>query len=174
MEAFLEFLRSRRSIRRFQGKEVPQDLLLKVLDTARWAPSSKNRQPWEFIVVRRKEILVKMSRLSPGARPLQGASAAVVVVVDPDKAPITHLIDGALVSLYIQLAAHAVGLGTVWIEALKIADGLREILGIPEGLIPVSVIALGFPAESPPPRPRKSLQELLHFELYGRRGPDGL
>ncbi len=174
MEALLEFLRSRRSIRRFQDREVPQDLLFKVLDTARWAPSSRNRQPWEFVVIRRKETLRRMSELSPGAHPLRGASAAVVVVVDPDKAPVTHLIDGALVSLYIQLAAHAVGLGTVWIEALKIADGLREILGIPEKLLPVSVIAVGFPAESPPPRPRKPLEELLHFESYGRRGPGGL
>lgn len=168
-DSLLEFLKSRRSIRRFENREVPEELLLKILETARWAPSSKNKQPWEFILVRNRDTLTKMSQLSPGAWPLRGASAAVVVVVDPETAPITYLIDGALVSLYIQLSAHALGLGTVWIEALKITAGLRELLKIPEKLVPVSVIAMGYPAESPQPRPRKPLSEILHREEYGRR-----
>ncbi|ABM81430.1 nitroreductase family protein [Hyperthermus butylicus] len=71
--------------------------------------------------------------------------------------------------MYIMLAAHAYGLGTVWIQAIGYQNAIKEILGIPEDKEPVSVLAVGWPAEQPPQKPRKPLSEILYVNKYGER-----
>ena len=165
----IEFLLSRRSIRRFKSDEIEEELIREILDVARWAPSGGNRQPWKFIVIRDRSRLNRLSECSTGAKPLREARAAIAVVVDPKVSPGTHLLDGANATLYILLAAHALGLGGVWIHALG-NQGMREVLDVPDDQELVSLVALGWPAEDPKPRPRKQLEELVFFERYGGKG----
>ena len=171
VEELLDFLKSRRSIRRFKSEKPPLFLVLKVLDVARFAPSAKNSQPWEFIVVDDPNVKEKLARIHVGARPLENAPMAIVVVSDKTRSPTSYLVDGANAVMYILLALHAVGLGGVWIQTLRNIKEIQEILSIPEEKIPVAIIALGYPDESPKPKPRRPLEELVHYNKYGARKP---
>ena len=169
LEKCIDLLLTRRSIRKFKKEPIDMKIILKILDIARWAPSAKNRQPWEFIIITNKDTLKSLGSLAPPTRHLLGASAAIAIVVDPNLAPLTHLVDGACTTMYILLAAHALGLGGVWINALRYQDEIRKILNIPKDKVPVAIVALGWPDESPAPRPRKELRDLVHIEKYGKK-----
>ncbi len=171
VDELIEFLKSRRSIRKFKPEKPPLELILKVLDTARFAPSAKNSQPWEFIIIDDPEVKSKLAGIHVGARPLENAPMAIVVVSDKTKSPTSYLVDGANAVMYILLALHAVGLGGVWIQTLRDVEKIQEILGLPSEKIPVAIIALGYPDESPKPKPRRPLEELVHYNRYGVRKP---
>lgn len=166
---YIQFLLTRRSIRRYLDKPVQRELLLKIIDVARYAPSAKNLQPWEYIIVEDRNILERLSKIHAGAKPLEKTSSAIVVVVDKEVSPTSYLVDGANTVMYLMLAAHAYGLGTVWIQTLRNIDEIRKILNIPENKIPVAIIAIGWPAEKPSPKPRKPLEELVHINKYGNK-----
>jgi len=165
-KVYIEFLLSRRSIRKFKDKEVSKDILLKILDIARYAPSARNAQPWEYIVITDKSIIRELSKTRGlASKPLENAAAAIAVVTDPSISPNTHMIDGACTTMYILLAAHALGLGAVWINALD-HPVMKKILRIPESKFLLCIIALGYPDEKPKAKPRKPLNELVHYETY--------
>ncbi len=168
-KALLEFLLTRRSIRRFKPDKPPIELVLKVLDVARYAPSARNLQPWEFIIVDDAEIKNKLAELHVGAAPLKNAPMAIAVVSDKDISPVSYLVDGANAAIYILLGLHAVGLGGVWIQTLRDTERIQEILGLPKNKIPVAIIAIGYPDEQPKPKQRKPLEELVHYNRYGER-----
>jgi len=165
----LEPLLKRRSIRVYENREVPMDLILKVLDIARWAPSARNAQPWEFVVVNDRKILKELSKIHSSAKPLSKASAAVIVLCDTNISPITYHVDCANAALYIMLAAYCMGLGTVWINSLRNIEEVRRIIKAPSSKVPVAIIAIGYPAESPEPKPRKPIDELVHVNVYGNK-----
>lgn len=144
---------------------------MKIIDTARYAPSSGNSQPWRFIVVEDPEVKRKLSALHVGARPLLNAPLAVVVACVVDESPTSYLLDCANATMYFMLAAHALGLGTVWIQTLRNIEAIRSILELPANVIPVSVLAVGYPAENPPPRPRRSLDKIVYLNKYGEVFP---
>ncbi len=160
-------IRGRRSIRRFKGKQVPLDILLRLIDAARWAPSSKNRQPWEFIVVRDREKIEAIARIK-GEEWIVGASAIIVGVSDPMRSPVYHMSDTAMAMHNMELLAHEIGLGTCWIGIYE-NDKVKRMLKIPKNKILVGAIAVGFPDERPPPRPRRSVEEIVFLEEYGRK-----
>lgn len=162
----IEFLLSRRSIRRFQDKEVSLDIIEKILDVARYAPSAKNKQPWIFIIVRKKEILDKLSKIHRGASPLKNASLAIVVACNRHESPVSYQVDCANAAMYIMLAAHALGLGTVWIQTLRNIEDIQGILKLPKHIVPVAILAVGWPAEKPVAKPRKPLSELVCMDIY--------
>jgi len=164
----LDFLLTRRSIRKFQDKEVSLDLLKKAVDIARYAPSAHNNQPWEFIIVTNREKLEALSEMYIWAKPLKAAKACIAIVTDPKLSPRTHLIDGANATMYVWLALHAMGLGGVWINALENKE-MKKALKIPDDKNLLAILAIGWPAERPKPRPRKSLEEILYFEEYGKK-----
>ncbi|MEM0093642.1 MAG: nitroreductase family protein [Thermofilum sp.] len=164
-----ELLLSRRSIRRYKPDPVELELILKALDVARFAPSAHNRQPWEFVVVRDRATLEKLSRVHRWSGPVAGAQAAIVVLADRRQAPDSFLQDGSIAATYLWLALHCVGLGTVWIYTLQEAEAIREVIGAPEHLFPVAIFPVGFPAEQPKARPRKELRELVHLDSYGKK-----
>ncbi|RLG60240.1 nitroreductase family protein, partial [Candidatus Geothermarchaeota archaeon] len=111
----LDAIRGRRSIRRYFGRDIPHEALIKVLDAARWAPSAKNSQPWEFIVIKDNEIKKKISELAPFGSFIKKAPVAIAVVTDPSLSPNFHQVDGACAVQNLMLAAHSLGLGTCWI-----------------------------------------------------------
>jgi len=162
-------LLTRRSIRVFEEKEVPIDIVLKAIDIARYAPSAKNIQPWAFIIVKDRGILNKLAELHPGAAPLRRAPIAVVVLADSQASPVSYLVDGANAAMYLWLALHCLGLGAVWIQTLRNIDEIRKLLNIPENWVPVAIMAIGYPAERPSPKPRKDLSEIVFVDVFGNR-----
>lgn len=163
---FLEFLKSRRSIRRFKPQEVPLEVISSILDVARYAPSAGNKQPWIFIVVLNKEVRSMLAKIHTWAFPLEDAPVNIVVACSKDVSPHSFQVDCANAAMYIMLAAHALGLGTVWIQSLRNISEIQKIVKLPENYIPVAIIALGYPDESPGPRPRKALSEVMCIEEF--------
>jgi F420 biosynthesis protein FbiB-like protein len=176
-------LRERRSIRRFGSTPIPEDTLQRVLESATWAPSAHNRQPWRFVVLITPDAKSQLAEAmaaqleidlrDDGAPPdiidkdtsrskqrLTGAAALVVICLsmvdmdtypDPRRQHSEHLMavqSTAMAGQNLLLAAHAEGLGAVWMCApLFCADTVRVTLSLPEDWEPQGVIGLGYPAE---------------------------
>ncbi|MCS7102779.1 MAG: nitroreductase family protein [Candidatus Korarchaeum sp.] len=169
MESCLNLLLTRRSVRKFEGREVSDEDIRRMLDAARYAPSARNSQPWEFVVVKDKRLIEELGRVHKYAYPLLDAPLAIVVLCDPKASPTSYLVDCANATLYLMLAAHALGIGSVWIQSLRDTESVNSIIGAPADRVPVAVLALGYPAESPSPPKRKDLRELVHLNKYGSR-----
>ena len=153
MEA-IEALKTRRSIRKYKADEVPEATLKDLVDCARLAATARNEQPWEFVVVREKKMLSQLAELAPNGRFIKDAAALIAVFCKDSH---YYLEDGSAATENILLAAHALGLGAVWLGVHPIAerqDGIRGILSLPDGVICLSLIAVGHPSEPPPPADR--------------------
>ena len=160
---FMEVIKKRRSIRRYKPTPVPEDILTKILEAARLAPSAGNRQPWHFIVVRDDE-KKKQLGISEWA-----AEAPIVIVgcVDTKIRPEpTCIVDLSIAFEHIVLAATNFGLGTCWIGRLNVDDTIKRALGIPEHVKVVAVTPLGYPDETPGPKDRRSLSEIVHYDKF--------
>lgn len=148
----LEAIFTRRSIRRFEPRPVPDDLLRKVLEAGIWAPSGMNNQPWRFVVIRDPRMREELSRLTHYSSVVNGASVLIALFLD-HRSSYDYVKDVQACGACLQnmlLAAHALGLGAVWIgEILKAKDRVREVLGVPEECELMALVALGYPAESP-------------------------
>ena len=162
----LNFLKTRRSIRKFKDKNVEQDILRKIFETARFAPSAGNRQPWVFVVVD-GEIKNELSEIHPWASPLKNAPLGVLVACNRDTSPTSYQVDCANAAMYIMLAAHALGLGSVWIQVLRNTLEVKKIVNLPPAYEPIALIAIGWPDEKPSPRPRKPVEEIVFYNSYG-------
>jgi nitroreductase len=165
----LEAIRTRRSIRRFKNDPVPPELIEKMLEAGRWAPSSAGSQPWEFIVITNPEIKKRISGSFNIGRFLNEAPLAIAVVVDRLRTALP-VQDGTLAAYAIWLAAHDLGLGACWINP-NIPGGIKKILGIPFNKKLITVLAIGYPDETPV-HTRKKLQDFVYFDKHGnKQGP---
>ncbi len=168
MDVF-EAIRERRSIRQYQVKAVPEEKLTQILEAGRWAPSSSNRQPWTFVVIRDGEIKNKLASVAPFGRFIAQAPIGIAVVIDPHGS--SHPVeDGAAATQNILLAAHALDLGACWIGSYgsDYEERAKEILSIPRDRRILSLISLGYAAESPE-KGRVELSELVCYDSYGER-----
>lgn len=155
----LSVIHSRCSVRSFTGKPVSKDDLMTILKAAMAAPSAVNCQPWEFIVVTQRKILDKLADELPYGKMLSQVGIAIIVCAVPVKAYNQSLeyaiIDSSLASENILLATEAFGLGAVWVaiypEENRMKD-VRVILNIPENIIPLNVIPIGYPAGKSKPK----------------------
>jgi len=189
----MQAIKGRRSIRKYRNEPVPEEALQTVLEAARWAPSWSNTQCWRLIVVRDKEAKSKLADILIGVRPGKAnpateavRSAPVIIaacaergvsglrkdesgqsVPATDKGDSWLLFDVALAMGNMSLAAHALGLGTVHVGSLDAAEAAR-ILDIPENVVVVELLPLGWPDEEPAARPRKEINEFVFFEKYQR------
>jgi nitroreductase len=166
-EELLNFLISRRSIRKFKPNPVPDELILKILDVARYAPSARNSQPWVFIVVKDPEIKKKLANIHIWAKPLENAPLGIVIACNTELSPESYQVDCANATMQVMLAAHALGLGTVWLQTLRNINEIQEIVGLPKNYVPVAMLALGYPDERPSPKKRKELKEIVYLNKYG-------
>ena len=165
----LEAIRTRRSIRRFKSEPVPLELIEKLLEAGRWAPSSADSQPWEFIVVTDPEIKKRISRSFNIGRFLNEAPLAIALVVDRLRTALP-VQDGTLAAYAILLAAHDLGLGACWINP-NIPGGIRKILSIPITKKLITILAIGYPDEAPI-HTRRKLEDFVYFEKRGnKQGP---
>ncbi len=151
MEA-LEAIFSRRSIRLYTPKPVSRTLIEEILKAAMSAPSAGGERPWHFIVITDRAILDEIPQFHPYAGMLKQAHAAILVCGDPtlEKHKGYWVLDCAAATQNMLLAAHAKGLGSVWCGVYPTEDrvmNLRRLLGMPQHVVPFSLIPLGFPAE---------------------------
>ncbi len=189
----MQAIKGRRSIRKYRSEPIPEEALQTVLEAARWAPSWSNTQCWRLIVVRDKETKSKLAGTLKGIRPGRSnpateavRSAPVVIaacaerglsgfykdesgqsIPATDKGDWWLMFDMALAMQNMSLAAHALGLGTVHNGLLDAAEAAR-ILGVPENVVVVELLPLGWPDEEPAARPRKEINEFVFFEKYQR------
>lgn len=167
---FLELARHRCSIRGFEARAIPPDVLETILEAARLAPSASNRQPLHLIVLQegplRREINTAYARDW-----FRTAPVVIVVAVEPARAWIRGDgknyadVDAAIALDHMCLCAADRGLGSCWVAAFDPAR-MRSLLGLPEGVEPVAMIALGYPVEPPRAKTRKPLGELVHRERW--------
>jgi nitroreductase len=164
----LEGIYSRRSIRSFTAEPVSREQLEEVLRAGSWAPSGLNNQPWRFAVIRDREVRAALAGLTRYRRIVAGAPVCIAVFCDREAMyheMKDHQATGACLQ-NILLAAHALGLGAVWLgEILKSAVAVRQLLELPEHLELMAVVALGHPAEAGERTGRRSLAELLLKEI---------
>jgi len=166
----LEAILSRRSVRKFSGEPISDSDIKKILEAAMAAPSARNQQPWHFILVKDKEQLGRLSEANPYARMVKEAAVAIVVCGDLDleRSKGFWPIDCANASQNILLAAHALGLGAVWTALYPREDrvaGARNVLGLPENIIPLNIIPIGHPAEKKEPEQRYD-EKRIHTDRW--------
>lgn len=165
-------IRSRRSVRAFRTEPVPDALLRELVELANWAPSAGNLQARDLVVVRDTKTREALAR---AADQNELAQAPVVVAVCTNASRISKygergrelfsIQDAAAATENLLLAAHERGLGAVWMGSFE-EDVVRRILGIPQHARPVTLVALGWPAENPPPPQRLPLDEVLHWDRW--------
>lgn len=167
MENLLKLLKTRRSVRVFQNKSIPRQELEKIVDAARFAPSARNVQPWEFVVVTDKNKIAELAGLGQNAAFMAKAAACIVVFCSD-----THyfLEDGSSATCNILLAATALGIGSCWIAGDKkpYVQQVNALLNVPANMKLISLIALGYPVEENVFRfaEKRELKELLHWEKF--------
>ncbi|HEX2695388.1 MAG TPA: nitroreductase family protein [Acidobacteriota bacterium] len=168
----LEIIRDRRSVRRFKGDPVPEETLARVLEAARLAPSAKNIQPWKFVVVRDRATKIGLAKASFEQTFMSEADIVIAACGFPERAyprqgryMNSWPIDLAIAFEHLVLQAAAEGLGTCWIGAFQEAE-VKAILGVPDEVRVMAMTPLGWPAESPPPRGRKLLSEIVSYDRY--------
>lgn len=149
----LKAILTRRSIRKYINKNIPEDYYEIMLRAAMHAPSARNRQPWHFIIITDRQTLNRLAGVSPSWKMLEEAASAFVVCGDLNLEDTESFIiqDCSAATQNILLAAHELGLGTVWLGVHPREDRLTplvEILGIPGHVVPVSMISIGKPDET--------------------------
>lgn len=163
----IEALKTRRSIRSFEKKPVPMDIIETVIDCARLAPSANNIQPWEFIVVTDATVRKRIADLTDYGKFIAQAPVCIAVYSKDVK---HYLEDCSAATENILVAAHALGLGTCWVAGYGKSYGepIAEMIGVPKGHKLVALIALGYPAQQGKAYNKRSLKDVLHFERYGK------
>ena len=171
---FYKVVRTRRSKRDFKPDPVPDEVLGRILEAVRVAPSGSNRQPWRFILVKDPTVRVRVAEACGGQTWM--AEAPVVVVGCGSDIKYNRggwmgdksvLVDVAIGFTHLILAARAEGLGTCWIGDFD-NNKLRELLGIPDDVNVVAVSPLGYPREGRFAKPgvRKTLSEITSVDKY--------
>jgi nitroreductase len=168
----LSVIHSRKSVRNFTGQEVTKEVLDKILRAGMAAPTAVNKQPWSFVVVTDRKTLDNLKDGLPYTKMLDKAGAAIVVCALPEKAYEQKVefavIDSTCASENILLAAEALGLGAVWTAAYPYNDRMgfvRKTLNIPDNVIPLNVIPIGYPTGADKPK-EKFNPENIHWEKW--------
>lgn len=190
----MDAIKKRRSIRNYKPDEIPEDVLDKLLNAMRLAPSGKNRQPWKFIVVRDKATKAKLAAACCGQKFIAEAPVVIVacgsekeaaagyykdgqriiadgwaVAEEMKKGPVEYEsclpLDLAIALDHLTLTAVEEDLGTCWVGALDERQ-VKELLSVPDDMRAPLVMPIGYPVSWPNPRPRKPLEEIICYEKY--------
>ncbi|MCX7705524.1 MAG: nitroreductase family protein [bacterium] len=175
---FYQVIKTRRSIRSYKKTDIPEDVLKKVLNAARIAPSGSNRQPWKFIVVRDKERIKKLAQLCHN----QSFIAQAPVVIAGCGRNIHYnrggwmgdysvIVDVAIAFDHLTLAARAEGLGTCWIGSFD-NDEIKKYLGIPDDYNVIALTPLGYPESENlfgETSDRLPIEEIVYYEHWGNK-----
>ncbi len=166
-------IQTRRSIRKYKDKEIPKEVIEDIINSVRYAPSSHNTQPWDFIVVDKKEIKEQLSQVHQWAGFAKDSAAIIVVCFDTNKckwSPLKYA-NASVAATYILLGAHDAGLGACWIyikdtEEPDIEKKVKSILNTPDFLEVLCMIPIGYPDETPDDKDMRDLNDMIHMNEW--------
>ncbi|MDP6455540.1 MAG: nitroreductase family protein [SAR202 cluster bacterium] len=166
-------IRTRRTVRDFKPDPVPSEIVHKLLQTARWSPSSSNNQPWHFVAVQDRETIKKLGEIATQGPFIADAPLIIVVVMDGAFRP---TLDAGRAIQQMELYAWSEGMGTCFIGFREVDQQrqVKELLDIPQEMELITTLPFGYRAEKPKGQgvPRKPLSEIAHSERFGN-GYDG-
>lgn len=163
----IEALTTRRSVRRYLPDAVPVETIKKIVNAGRLAPTARNVQPCEFVVVTEADKRSRIAAITEYGKFIAEAPVCIVVL---SKQTRYFLEDGSAATTNMLNAARALGLGSCWVAGDKkpYAGRIVELIGAPADTMLISLIAIGLPADIPTP-PKRTLDEVLHWESFGER-----
>jgi len=162
----IDLLRARRSIRKYEAREIENEKIEILEEALLRSPSSRNFKPWEFVFVNDKDLLAKLSQAKKhGSGFLRGAALGIVVCGDEDKSDV-WVEDCSISAIIVQMAAQSLGLGSCWIqirkrmhpEGITAEEYIQRLLGLPQNLKVECIISLGYPAEKKEGVPKEQLE----------------
>lgn len=162
----IKAIKERRSIRSYTDKPIPKEILKELVDCARLAPSARNEQKWEFIVITDKGMLKKISSMVQYGPFIKDAAACVLVCCKSDFK--YKLEDSCAATENILVAARAYGIGSCWCAGYgkDYIVQLGKLLGITQDIEIISTISLGYAEEFPEPKAKRELDDVLHWDKY--------
>lgn len=164
-------IRTKRAVRQFQDKPISEENIRAILNSARLAQSSKNTQPWHFIVIRDRDTLSALSKMGTYAGHLAGAAMGVAIITPPPGERVTIMFDAGQAAAYMQLAAWDLGIGSC-LATIYQPEEARELLSFPDKLYLNIAISFGYPSQAEdihrPPRKsgRRTLDNVVHWERW--------
>ena len=179
----LDAIKTRRSVRQYKDTPVPDDVLNKVLEAARWAPSWANTQCTRYLIIRdksmREKLIECLNRGNPATEAIRSAPLVIVACAELGKSGYYKgqastdrgdwfMFDVGIAMENLCLAAQSLGLGTVHVGFIPDSRKLNEVLGLPEGVVAMEMSPLGYPAAEAKAPPRKELSEIVFNEKYGQ------
>jgi nitroreductase len=173
---FLSLVRKRRSIREYSEGEIEASKIDTLIEAALRSPSSRGSNPWQFVVVKKPELLERLSRAKQhGSAFLREARLGLVVCANPGESDV-WIEDCSIASTILLLAAESLGLGSCWIQIrermhdddMSAEEYVAETLGIPKPVRVASIIAIGYPGEEKRPHKKEELEyEKVFLNSYG-------
>lgn len=174
-----EAIKTRRSIRSFKKDKVPDDLLEKIIEAGAFAPSSHNTRPWEFIIIKDKTTIEKLSRAHEWSAHIKGAPVVIVACGNLKKRDHRGHIFPCMVSVALAvenmlLTITSLGLGTCWTyirnpEHPEAEKNVREILSLPDHILPLCMLPVGYPAVSPKKKKIIKTENIIHYGKYSEK-----
>jgi len=169
----INVIKKRRSVREYSKKTISEHKLNEILKAGQFAPCGRNLREWEFIVVRKKQMLKRLSKFKKsGAIFLANADAGIVILGDKEKSDL-WIEDCSLVAGYMMLQAVALGIGSCWIQVRgtrhnpHAEEDVRKMLNIPNNFGVLCIIALGYPKEKfPPHKDNEFDKSKIHYEKF--------
>jgi nitroreductase len=168
---FKDIIQKRRSIRVFLNRPIDPPIIEEILQIVNNAPSAGNLQAYEIFRIEEADQRADLARAAKGQDFINQAPVALVFCAHPARsewryhargANLYSVQDATIACTYAMLAAVEFGLGSVWVGAFH-DEAVKAVLGNPEGLTPVAILPLGYPAEEPPARTRRPLDEIVHY-----------
>lgn len=161
-----DLIRTRRSIRKFTGQDVSDEIIDRIIEAGTWAPSGMNNQPWRFAIIRDGSVKTRISALTHYAKTVLSANVLIAVFLDNaesyDRTKDIQAIGACIQNMLLYI--HSIGLGAVWLgEILKNRERVAEIVNCREDLELMAVIALGHPASKAGKGSRKKSSETVFF-----------
>lgn len=169
-----EAIKKRRSVRAYADEKVSEEDIERLIEAAMWAPSAGNIQPWEFVVVKDVETKRKLSDAALDQTFIEKAPVVIVVCADLNRSSrgygsrgehLYSLQDTAAATENILLAAQELGLATCWVGSFR-EKAVAKAVKAPRNLRPVAVVPVGHPAERPVAPPKRSVNEIVHYETF--------
>ena len=161
----LEALKNRRSSRSFTKQPITTELMEKIIDCARLAPTARNVQPWEFIAITAQETLKKLGSIAENGSFIAECNSCIAVFCSDTK---YYLEDGCAATENILISAAGLGVDSCWVAGDKkpYCEEVRQLLAVPAEYKLVSLIALGYSAAAGQAAPKRALKEVLHWEKF--------
>ena len=172
----IRLIRRVSQVRQYTSDPVPDDVVAQLLELARWTGSSKNSQPWQFVVVRDRDTLRTIASLRPNINWAASAPVGIAIVLDGEN-PMSEAYDEGRLTERLLTGATILGYGggVAWFGEAEHQNATKRALGIPEAKTARQIVMIGKPKSKDDPRPygpargRRPLNEVAHYERWGNR-----